>query len=1450
MFTHLLSVLLTVGTLFSNPAYTPLSDLPSTDDVHKLETAISGNTLHATWYEGYSSSARRYYRRSTDLGATWEAPIEMEEDSYYMSGCTNNFCVTPEGYVHILSNDHSGHLIRHFSSDNGATFIVDTLYDGGQYGSYQTVIKAKDNKVAIACNCKPIAAAPWQLHILYSDDYGVTFRDTLAQAPDLSYFMDMYLTDSRITIAYRYEDWYSTLNDGRIYVSTADITEDGLTNLQHHLVNPQLSNGTYKCMYASESELYTPCLIDDNGTLHMTFYGQVTDSIAHSEDWHTIYTQSTDGGQTWRTPVVLRGNNKHPYPAMIAKNGHIYILARDRKFFYSHDNGATWSETDILNMDGGVGLSGSYHLWFDPTDTDGLSVNVAGNYWTWMHTSDGFLHVDAGNTMGILSDFWAGYATFEVDAQGHRHYFLVASPRFTGHTSLVYIGEGNQPAPGNEQAWSIDIIEGQIANRAYVPASPSLNRCDSAFTVELWVKIDSLMGSNTLITRTTSQYYGYSIWNPGWGIKIDGNRLIACLSTDKSDDFRATELGYDYDNHRRATITAHTWHHVAITYDATSDQLDNFFFYVDGLLVGKASLTGVAPTDYYPIILGSDPDWRTNHIEMDNIRIWDRALSLDELRSHQPVVAGAANGLVLNLKMDGTLQDASGYHNDGMLIYSPSYADSNIDMPQPSIISSLNNKTVTCVDNTTNGNAYFWDMGDYESYYNFVQGNSAQHEYRTPGSYEIGMKAANESAAWSATRVIEFEGLSRIEPYRTGNLGWYQATIYGCDLTNDPSQIYLSNNGNRIPVDTIYSSEPGKLRVRFTMNDTPTGGYDLTVGEYTLPQSVSVIQSEERFRPEISMIGRNKLLYGKWQTYTFTVSHHNNVMMTNIPIYLFFENTPSLEVEFVNFEVVMPDVSEEAKQEIRDSIGDYLLTEINGATAGFASEDSSRTYRYYPLLIPVVYPGEAYELKVRIRSNQDVDMIYGISDSWDWSTDSPRESWEEYERRHLMDAYITHAPARIAQAPQGVGLAAGECMMKYLYRGLWGATAGAIDAYGCVVSVGFAAYDLYDDISSGAGTKKRLSNWAWNFGGAAASCVAAMSLGPVGGFIAGGVVAMVTNYHSVQDCVNQVDHNRNKVNAVGSLDPNEMIGPAGIGEDHWLLPGAAMPYTILFENKSTATAPAHVITISDTINVEHYDMSSFRFNNFGWGDTIISASQADPCQFVQDIDLRPAKPIIVRVAGAVDTISGIINWSITSLNPGTMEEEEDPDLGVLPPNDSIGSGEGFVSFFLQLKDSLPNDTRVTNRATIIFDVNAPIMTNTYVNGIDDESPLSQIAGAEEQGDSLLISLSGYDRHSGIDYYTIWTQTAGHDYEQLTTTNGENVRVAKPTEETCFFVRATDRMGWTEPKEYTCEYRFVPLADAVKQINASHSDVEKRIINGQLVIKVNGHTYNAQGTLLE
>ncbi|MFO0936379.1 MAG: hypothetical protein U0798_07705 [Gemmataceae bacterium] len=69
----------------------------------------------------------------------------------------------------------------------------------------------------------------------------------------------------------------------------------------------------------------------------------------------------------------------------------------------------------------------------------------------------------------------------------------------------------------------------------------------------------------------------------------------------------------------------------------------------------------------------------------------------------------------------------------------------------------------------------------------------------------------------------------------------------------------------------------------------------------------------------------------------------------------------------------------------------------------------------------------------------------------------------------------------------------------------------------------------------------------------------------------------------------------NYTQQVTANDPNEIVGPAGFGASGFVQPTGAFPYTIHFENQSSASAPAQVVTVTQQLDSD-IDWQSFSLN--------------------------------------------------------------------------------------------------------------------------------------------------------------------------------------------------------------------------------------------------------------
>jgi len=183
-------------------------------------------------------------------------------------------------------------------------------------------------------------------------------------------------------------------------------------------------------------------------------------------------------------------------------------------------------------------------------------------------------------------------------------------------------------------------------------------------------------------------------------------------------------------------------------------------------------------------------------------------------------------------------------------------------------------------------------------------------------------------------------------------------------------------------------------------------------------------------------------------------------------------------------------------------------------------------------------------------------------------------------------------------------------------------------------------------------------------------------------------------------------------------DPNEKVGPAGVGEEHVVEIGDDLQYIVYFENQSTATAPAQEVVVTDYLD-EDLDWSTLRISEIAWGDHIVTIA-ADTAAFysretVPDYRPEVGKSWWVDVEVDVNYSSGRVRWTFQTLDPDTGDPPEDPLAGFLPPNDDTHRGEGHVAFSVMPKPRWPEGTLITNFASIVFDTNPPIHTNTVTN---------------------------------------------------------------------------------------------------------------------------------------
>ena len=343
------------------------------------------------------------------------------------------------------------------------------------------------------------------------------------------------------------------------------------------------------------------------------------------------------------------------------------------------------------------------------------------------------------------------------------------------------------------------------------------------------------------------------------------------------------------------------------------------------------------------------------------------------------------------------------------------------------------------------------------------------------------------------------------------------------------------------------------------------------------------------------------------------------------------------------------------------------------------------------------------------------------------------------------------------------------------------------------------------------------------FTGWAASCISRFILG-------GGVhnfaklmdklseyFSLYTHPATVIDCITSIfkptcpsgDQKGGQSEPVNSLDPNDIRGYLSESGSHYMRQEIQnVQYEIEFENDTTlATAAAHTIIVRDTLDATKFDLNSLAARSVTIGDKRLDLNGEKT--FARTLDLRPEIYVIAQVEQDYDPSTGIIQWTIQSLDPMTMEPTDNPYQGVLPVN-YYGNGVGFIDYSINIKDAFADGTAISNCAGIIFDQNDVIMTPTWTNIVDAVKPTSHIESVEVVNDSLSFSFVSSDNRSGVWYHTLYYRNEATEQEwqvKKPQILENDFRLEPEMMTTEYLVMAVDSAGNVEEKAMISEYTY-------------------------------------------
>lgn len=178
-----------------------------------------------------------------------------------------------------------------------------------------------------------------------------------------------------------------------------------------------------------------------------------------------------------------------------------------------------------------------------------------------------------------------------------------------------------------------------------------------SFTLEAWINTSSVTGISTIIDKAAD-----NADDPNYRLAIIDGKL----------DFWTPESG---NVNSGALLTTNEWTHVAVSYDAATDQMT---FYLNGDQAGEVqTVTSIGDVNAGPLHIGTDSVGvqggdRFFDGMIDDVRIWRDVRTSDEIRDNiDQQVASNADNLAGNWIFDGsngtTVEDRTSNSNDGTL---------------------------------------------------------------------------------------------------------------------------------------------------------------------------------------------------------------------------------------------------------------------------------------------------------------------------------------------------------------------------------------------------------------------------------------------------------------------------------------------------------------------------------------------------------------------------------------------------------------------------------------------------------------------------------------------------------------------------------------------------------------------------------------------------------------
>jgi hypothetical protein len=603
-----------------------------------------------------------------------------------------------------------------------------------------------------------------------------------------------------------------------------------------------------------------------------------------------------------------------------------------------------------------------------------------------------------------------------------------------------------------------------------------------------------------------------------------------------------------------------------------------------------------------------------------------------------------------------------------------------------------------------------------------------------------------------------------IAPGKGGNSGRVTVRITGQGM-DQGAIVKLSRNGEAdILAQSIGVNPTGTFTMAtFEFDGTTEGFWNLTV---TNPDTESAtlsnafeVEPKKADQLWAELIGPKLAIIRRPTTFYIVYGNRGNTNLYGVP--LFIGGIPASATVELGFEITTPQFFPDNPPINFNQLDDVT---INGQEKLIA------------LFLPVIPPGVSGVLPITIKvpTEQPVTFRYGFSNPW------------------------MTVGANGLQLSSGFQPQFDDCMQSII-----SIVTSLIPGLDCLAAIGNLLYDAVETVEDE--TRQSI----WGFGESLVQTVIECGGESLPILKAYDLAIQVfnilyANASFYRDCWSLIWEKSTEFAA--SRDPNDKVG-SGLTDSGYIPGDSPLQYYIYFENMASATLPAQEVFITDQLDPAKMDLSTLSLGPIVFGDHVVTPP-VGAAQFNTDLDLRPDQDLIVRIKVELDQPSNTLKWSLQSIDPATGELPQDPLVGILPPNINPPEGEGHVVFNVMPKAGLPTGTVIQNQARIIFDLNDPIDTGTWLNTIDITSPESELnpipaASCEPNFD---LTWSGSDEGSGIQTYDIFASQDGGPFVRAITNSDKTSGIfrGRPGSSYSFYSIAKDLVRNTEDKSPVVE----------------------------------------------